>query len=190
MKTPQRNAVAGLLVAVAVGVVTSCTPGTGRGEQTTRPVDAWGGLKVDKVCVEVAATFEGEQVNRQAANTVDNGLDDWGLAKTRPGRACDAMVRMEYAGTAVSAMYTTHPEPLYTGYDISGQVTLAAPNQPTLTYPFTVIGSSSGSVDCSNEPCPVTPKGAKDLPDGGYDSDLYVNSVKPAFEQFFGPNGL
>jgi hypothetical protein len=191
MRVPERLFLAGLLSAVAFGLLASCDIGqTGGGGQAIRQsiaVPGWGGQKIHGVCVEGAATFEGQPANEEAVRMLGEGLKRWGITKVRPGGACDATMRMEFTGTANSATYTGG-RVLYTGFTISGQKTLSAPNLPTLTHPFTSseippVGVAGG---------PTTPQAA--LPtvvDAHYDDCLPPGSDHEdgchAMANFFGP---
>lgn len=140
------------------------------------------------MCAETASTFEGRPANKEALSAIDYGLKKWHLRKQRPGRPCDATLRVEFNGSAIPGNYE-RAGTLYAGWTFLGQVTLAATNQPTLSHKITTTKVAPFVLD----PQDFRSRSRRDVlrhlaEDGSTPGALlYRQVLKEAMEQFFGP---
>jgi hypothetical protein len=102
----------------------------------------------------------------------------YGLTPVAAGGQCDATLRVEFSGTALSDVYGSARQQLYVGYDVNGQVTLSAPNQPTLSHPF-AAHHDPGESEVVRDPPPTDPMDALvDVP--------FFMVINDALTQFLG----
>ena len=88
------------------------------------PVVGWSSAGIHTICVETSATFEGEP--RSAKNVADvmdlSYAEIYDIKLVAAARPCDATLRIEFLGTALSAEYQKSGL-LYSGFDVRGQAT-------------------------------------------------------------------
>jgi hypothetical protein len=147
------------------------------------------------VCVESAATFHGESADAEALKKLNDGVAEYtkefgAPVKASAGQPCNATLRIEFTGNGISATYMGLGE-RWDGYDLSGQVTLTAPDQPTLTYPFTKHQTPpTETIYVPGNPAETKPETPKDALESALDMGTFFQDDDPvyvAMKQFFGP---
>ena len=103
-------------------------------------VRPWDPFSINAICLnqdyseDLTAAME-NQVNPTLEETFTQILNGMNIVVLPPGSACDAVLSVKIDGKALSEFYSGYGD-LYTGGEVSGFISLAAPGQETLVYPI------------------------------------------------------